>query len=161
MPARGRKSLTAQLTPGLDDDLIEWRESLPDGKRNQTVKLLLRTAIGLPVPSHPVSESTELWAEIDRLRSALANIPRLIESVHQPMTADAPTLDQMRRDVSEAFETMTGHINALVERVDVLSERMSGGQTFAPTATSTIESAPRMTDQELAQREKKLSRASW
>lgn len=182
MPAKNRVGITAQLTPGVDDDLIAWRESLPDQGRNQSVKAMLRAAIGLPQNGDdlPDQDTDDLRAiveaqaaEIEQLRGMLANVPRLIESAVSARLAQhtAPAaagvepsaLSDLRQAVNDSFEVVTGHINDLYSQLDAMNARIAAaGVLPAESMTSAeIETTPRLDDQELAQRANKLKKASW
>lgn len=181
MPAKNRVGITAQLTPGVDDDLIAWRESLPDQGRNQSVKAMLRAAIGLPQNGDdlPDQDTDDLHAivaaqaaEIEQLRAMLANVPRLIESAVSARLAQhtAPAaagvepsaLSDLRQDISASFDAVHDDIQELFARVDTLTKQIAAGVLPAESMTSAeIETTPRLDDQELAQRANKLKKASW
>lgn len=56
--AQKRVSLSVQLVEGVDDDLIEWRENLPDGAIQASVKRALREALFRDETQTSVYDST-------------------------------------------------------------------------------------------------------
>jgi len=84
-----RQNLYLKLTPGVDDDLIQWLGLLPDGQRNSSVKALLREAIQQRTQNSPL---VSIRSELAAIRNMLAQGI----TVQQPTTQieAAPALSQ-------------------------------------------------------------------
>jgi hypothetical protein len=63
-----------RVSPGRDDDLIDWLEALPPGDRSEAVREALRIGIGLapPLPPPPGSDLAALVRQA--VREALAGL---------------------------------------------------------------------------------------
>jgi len=86
--ATKRKTVALQLVPGRDSDLIMSIEKLPEGRRNQILKDVLRAGLGSPTrPSERNERLVEVERELADLRRALSDMPGWLEvrfsAVHQ------------------------------------------------------------------------------
>ncbi len=87
------KYIHARVYRGKDDDLINWLESLPDGRRSGLIREALRVGIGLVPP--PSSEQADI-ADIVRqaVQEALSGLQ---------LVADRQGVSFDTNDVEEAF----------------------------------------------------------
>lgn len=69
-----------------DADLLAWWESIPTGERSETLRELLRLALGYAVQRpHPTRDSdlTAVQEELAWLRQALADLPGYVQQAIQ------------------------------------------------------------------------------
>lgn len=91
-----RETITIKLTPGKDDDLIAWWESLPLGDyqtpgRQRVIKQALRRALDMPATVEPSSpqpltvDLSELYALIAQQRQQLDNQNAWIQKIAEDL----------------------------------------------------------------------------
>lgn len=75
-----RVTLTVKLTPGKDDDLIQWLASVPKGRRQSIIKTMLRETV--PHDSSSVDRSLmQIQQDTSWLREALSELPMWLENL--------------------------------------------------------------------------------
>ena len=77
----GRVSLTVKLTPGKDDDLINWWQSISVGKGQAIVKSILREYLERGQTETPSSKLDQIGRDTTWLRAALAELPAHLETL--------------------------------------------------------------------------------
>lgn len=70
-----RQPYTLQLTPGIDDDLIEAIKGLAYGQRNQALKTALRIGLGLETAAPDIGNLTALADDLRWVKEALQDMP--------------------------------------------------------------------------------------
>jgi hypothetical protein len=95
-----RITLTVQLKPDDDTDLIVWTRTVAPGGMNAALKALMRAALDLPQPptTAAAADMTSIDARIDaqqrvieQLRADLADVRRQLTQGHVNRAAVAPT----------------------------------------------------------------------
>src|SRR5258708_10763793 len=77
-----RTTLTVKLTPGKDDDLINWLTSIPKGQRQALVKSLLRDAIQEDCGELSIGRRlVQIGQDTTWLRTALTELPTWMEDL--------------------------------------------------------------------------------
>lgn len=141
-----RHPIAVQLIEGIDDDLIKWREALPEGSRSQAVKTLLRMALGMPERKPPIQTQIEA-------------VERQIETLSEVVETNGVNRD----DLEDAFNAIASDMQELREMFEALNAIAARGGSFAnlPSGDLQIEEAPRLEDELLSERERKMRRAAW
>jgi hypothetical protein len=134
-----RTPLPLQLSPGIDDDLIQWLANIEKGDRNRVVKAIIRRGLGLPPVDYELSA---LRRDIERTGD-----PELLERL---TALEAYTYDQLTQAAN--------HINELYQRLDTIASA-SGSDAITPNAPEVEIS--RASDEQLEKRSKKLKGSSW
>lgn len=93
--ASKRRTLSAKLTPGKDDPLIQWLDSVRRGDRNKAIKQALSTALQLPMP---VMSSAANQDEVTALREEVAQLRAALQQSRQHPAAQE--LEQLREQLN-------------------------------------------------------------
>lgn len=166
-----RVGVTIQLVIGEDDDLIEWWRTIERGHGQRTVKTALRSSLGLPITDSSTNAIQQLYAEtsaafdavslelnserqradafeaeLKRVTTITASLPTLVRQLAQATPA-TPIID-----IAE-IDGMKNQLAALVARIEEVAA-MRGG-TARPVKKRTL------TEDEIAEREAQLAKASW
>lgn len=152
---------SAQLVPGKDDDLITWLKQQPAKGRNQALKAALRNGLGLPLPKEMAAADIDaLRRDIESMRGAVANIPRLLENVSMVRGGglDTERINMLEEDIQTCFNGVTMEMQGLRATLDAL---IAGGIPGRTGSTSAVEEGPRLDEAALTIRKTKLKKASW
>lgn len=135
MPVK-RRPVTIQLHPRNDADIIDKIRDLPEGERNTELKSVLRAGFALPHRPSTLPEGTgdtsELRSEITELRERMAWMQEMLEQLPDYLTR------MMEQLVASKHELPT-----------------------QPAQPVDIEEAPRLSDDEMANRTAKLKKSGW
>lgn len=111
--AHKRATLTAKLTPGKDDDLLDWLDALPNGVKNTTIKNTLRAGMGLAPVDYSADDLDALRQQLDALQQAVAAIPALVK--HASIDGAAERLAVVETELGRVGEWLN-YLNARVEQ---------------------------------------------
>lgn len=150
MDTTERKNVTASLYPDKDADLIRWFDALPKtAKVSDEIKTMLRRGLGLPVQSELNKPPSIDSAELDAIKRAVASVPNTMRQYADDLA------DQFTADMERQREQYAAEIQELQRRLNELSIR-----GVLPTS-ETIEPAPRVDQEALAERKAKMKKAAW
>ena len=107
--AKGRRRktsdqiITARLTPGKDDDLIDWWNSLVSGEGTQELKAALRAHISQGDPSAHMNQSLERLAnEVKALNQKISQGVTIGNGASAPDSLGDDQAEARRRKLAEA-----------------------------------------------------------
>lgn len=187
-----RVTLTVKLHPVKDADLIQWLENLPMGDhtsidtgRNFALKHLLRSALGLPIPT-PTADAiqtlytqtsaafetvsaeldsqrqraADLQAELERIAAVTANLPTIVKKL-APAAPTAPAVDTAEIEAIKqqiaALMTWANEVHGMIHNGTV--QQSADVQPVATEPAPAVEDG--LTEEELGQRKRRLKRAQW
>lgn len=178
-----RETITVKLTPGKDDDLINWWNRLPKGTnlpgentRQNILKTMLRTALDLPIPPADADALDRLTAEfaaaLDEERERRAALEQELQR-QKTITANLPALVKQIASSSTPAALDDARVTELEQRIDSIMTWANGVHALlqngavAAASSSTVADEPApvvedgLTDAEQQQRARKLKKAQW
>lgn len=173
-----RETITIKLTPGKDDDLIQWWQSLPKGDhktdgRQGVVKSTLRAGLQYPIPEPQREKIEAIQHELDQRREWDAyrdeQITVLLQRLNEvENTPNAPNngisthqIEAMQREMYQEWETLT---RQLVDSLPATVQQIVEEALNTPPTHRTpppVQAVNQIDQQTAAEREARLKKASW
>lgn len=175
-----RRNITAALYDNVDDDLIQWVDSLPPkSKVSDEIKAVLRRGLDLPIPGAPQLDADTIEQEIARqvatavqpMNEILSRVPTLIRQ-HSGNGQTDNLREQMERierqheaDMNELADQLNDqHESAMQAQRDYFERRLNelaaNGLQIAPTSAE-LEEAERVSQAEIEARKANMKRTAW
>lgn len=142
--AKNRRPITIQADPIRDSDLLDWLDAVPEGKRQRYLKDALRRGIAAEKRDRDALQS------VDDLRYGVSvihnDLAGLASFVRQLSTRPAGiNSDELQKAVTQALIGLSGATGIPI-----------------PNEEPTVESAPRLSDEEIQQKENAIrAKAKW
>lgn len=153
-----RVGATVQLYVGVDDDLIQWLNSLPENGKNQALKTVLRLGLELPIPEPKQTEMEAVRSQLESLQDAIAHMP----TNGAPVDYDGVTdVQRQLADIAHQVRTMSDWLSNDLPGYVAGVVSQSVGTVQPIEGAPVVEDAPRLSKKEQAVRKAKLGKSEW